>query len=161
RATLRWLATRLALNRLRTLRRRERHERRGAVPDAPRDPVYVAADADEQAAIAAALRALPDELRLPLVLRFQAGRTIAELGKCLSVAPSTVHERVQRGLDRLRHALARAGCAIAPARLPEMLEAAMPAPVPVTLVRSLLALTPAAASLSALAVKSGAACALA
>jgi RNA polymerase sigma-70 factor (ECF subfamily) len=161
RTLLRWLATRLALNRLRAVRRRERHEKRRPVPAAQEDPMITVADADEQRSVEAALRALPDELRLPLVLRFQEGRTVEEVSECLSIAKSTAHERVQRGLDRLRHTLARAGLAVLPARLPEILAAAAPPPVPATLARTLLALTPVAGSLSALALKVGAASVLA
>jgi RNA polymerase sigma factor (sigma-70 family) len=52
---------------------------------------------------------LPDELRVPLLLRFAEGLPFARIGEALGVAESTAHERVGRALGRLRQRLAHVG----------------------------------------------------
>src|SRR5690606_12784635 len=81
---------------------------------------------------------LPDELRLPLVLRYQDGLTYAAVGSALSISESTAHERVRHALQRLRAALGRAGFAVAPAGLPDLVAAAEPPTAPAGLEARLL-----------------------
>ena len=51
------------------------------------------------------LAALPDEERLPLVLRFYAGLTQPEIAEALDVPVGTLKTRMVRGLERLRGAI--------------------------------------------------------
>jgi RNA polymerase sigma-70 factor (ECF subfamily) len=57
------------------------------------------------ARVRAALAALPHRLRLPLVLRYVAGLSYAEIGEVLALRPGTVASRLSRGLLRLARAL--------------------------------------------------------
>ena len=84
------------------LRRRQRRSA-AALPDEPttgrRDPV-----ADEVAArldVDAALAALPEEFRVPVVLRDQAGLSYDEVSAVLNIPPGTVRSRIARGRRRL------------------------------------------------------------
>lgn len=61
--------------------------------------------------VAQALSELPAPLRSALVLRFHEQLSFAEIGALLSISAASAHERVQRGLERLRGRLARAGLA--------------------------------------------------
>ncbi len=49
-----------------------------------------------------ALARLPDEIRLPLVLRVVDQLTYREISELLGVALRTVYDRVERGTERLR-----------------------------------------------------------
>ncbi|MCC6670039.1 MAG: sigma-70 family RNA polymerase sigma factor [Planctomycetes bacterium] len=142
-AALCWLATRLALNHLRAARRRDRKERGAAMPESQATPADDAADHELHATVRVQIDALPDDLRLPLLLRYQDRLTFAALGSALALSESTAHERVQEALARLRQRLAGAGLAVAPARLAELVAVADPAAAPVGLQTRLLALRPA------------------
>ncbi len=64
------------------------------------------------------LALLPRELREPVVLCCQEGLSQTETAEILGVPQNTVFRRLQRGLDRLRHALTAGGfAAAAPATL--------------------------------------------
>lgn len=63
-----------------------------AVP--PPDPV-----------LAVAVQALPEKLRLPLVLYFSEGMTYAEIAQALSLPPATVRGRIHRAKEALRKEL--------------------------------------------------------
>ncbi|MCU0866168.1 MAG: sigma-70 family RNA polymerase sigma factor [Planctomycetes bacterium] len=145
RATLCWLATRLAANAQRARRRRERHEEtamNAAHPHrtaASRDPATEVHAAELQRQLATAMAELPDDLRLPLQMHCQDQLTFAEVGTALRVPASTAHERVQRALQRLRTALAGRGFAVGLAGLPDLV-AAEPMPTPDGLEPRLLAL---------------------
>jgi RNA polymerase sigma-70 factor (ECF subfamily) len=144
RATLCWLATRLAANCRRAGWRRNRQEAnamlRRSDPDAAAgDPAGLAAAADLHHAVAELVESLPAELRLPLQLHCQDELTFGAIGTALRVPASTAHDRVQQALLRLRTALAARGLAVAAASLPAMVAAA-PAPVPSGLLERLLAL---------------------
>ena len=56
-------------------------------------------------ALAMALAALPEKLRLPLVLVFSEGMTYAEAAETLRLPVATVRGRIHRGRERLRKEL--------------------------------------------------------
>jgi RNA polymerase sigma factor (sigma-70 family) len=66
---------------------------------------------EQQRLIQTALAELPAPLRSALVLRFHEQLSFAEIGALLSISAASAHERVQRGLERLRGRLGRAGLA--------------------------------------------------
>lgn len=154
RATLCWLAARLAANALRSRRRRHDHEehamRTRPTTDDRCDPARLSADADLHRVVQELLGELPSDLRAPLLLRHQDDLTLAAIGSALRLPTSTVHERIAAALQRLRDGLSRRGHAVAPAALPALLGAGDP-PVPVGLEARLLDLgrgaLPAAAGL--------------
>ena len=55
--------------------------------------------------LAAALNALPEKLRLPLVLCYSEGMTYEEAAEVLRIPASTVRGRLRRGKDELRKEL--------------------------------------------------------
>ncbi len=118
--TLRSLAGRLALNALRGARTRRRHEERSMYiepnPSQPTD--FTQQDRD---ALHDALDRLPFDLRTAVALRYQTEFTFDEVARALSCSLSTAHDRVRRGLERLRHALTKGHYAVLAARLPELL----------------------------------------
>ena len=84
------------------LRRRQRRLA-DPLPDEPssgrRDPVgeQITARLD----IEAALEVLPEEFRVPVVLRDQAGLSYDEISTVLNIPPGTVRSRIARGRSRL------------------------------------------------------------
>ena len=56
--------------------------------------------------------ALPEKLRLPLVLHFGLGMTHQEVGQALGCPPTTAQSRLEQGLARLRRAFVGAGAAM-------------------------------------------------
>ncbi len=78
----------------------------GAAGDTPSD----SAERGESAGlVAAALAALPDELREPLILRHYGDLTFHEAAEVLDLPPSTVKSRVQAALSKLRGELRARG----------------------------------------------------
>lgn len=146
RATLCWLATRLAANARRSARRRDLHEEHAMRDNDPnrrlsaQDPAAASAAADLHREVRHHVAALPPELRVPLLLRWQDELTLAAIGTALRLPTSTVHDRVQAALQRLRTALLGRGHAIAPAALPALLVDVEAAPAPLGLQDRLLAL---------------------
>lgn len=138
--TLRWLATRLALNEIRRVRRRESNERSAPMQQPSTSPPELAFERERIAALTAAVADLHDDLRIPMVLRYQEGLSYAMVGRALGVAESTVYERVRRGLDRLRGALARLGVLVPVTRLEQLCTSAGAVDVPSHLQDGLLAL---------------------
>ena len=107
-----WLAAaaaNAAKNHMRTdSRRRRRHRRRRADPSFTRpapDPAAPAERADEAARLRAALARLPEEQRAILVLRFDAGLTLAEVAEHLAIPLGTAKDRARRAADALRRLL--------------------------------------------------------
>lgn len=99
------VATNAALD---ELRRRSRRP----VPVLPAEPGLAAAgtgsdpaDAAVRVDIDAALAKLPEEFRVPVVLRDVAGCDYAEIGSILRIPPGTVRSRIARGRARLAEAL--------------------------------------------------------
>lgn len=141
RAALCWLASRLALNHLRAARRRLTHEDHAAMTRTANQPSPAddATQQERQRALLAAVAGLPDELRLPLLLRHQDGLTLRQVGSALALPQSTAHDRVQQALARLRQVLG-AAFAVAPVQVADLV-AAEPAPAaPAELHARLLAL---------------------
>ncbi|NQT21365.1 MAG: sigma-70 family RNA polymerase sigma factor, partial [Planctomycetes bacterium] len=65
---------------------------------------------------------LPDELRLPIILHFLQGKTQAEVSQELGIDRSTVSRRLQKGVDRLRGEMKKAGIIISAGLLAALLE---------------------------------------
>ena len=92
-----WL-TRILINECRNLRRKGRRtislEEVPEQSSPPPDPT-----------LAFALQALPDNLRLPLVLRYAEGMDEAEIAKVLLLPNSTIRGRISRAKRQLRKEL--------------------------------------------------------
>lgn len=134
RAVLCWLGARLSANAVRADRRRRHHEENAMSHDhlAGRDlpaPAELVERTEVARAVAAAVDELPDELRLPLLLRCQDELTLAQIGTVLAVPVSTVHERIERASARVRARLQQRGETVAPAALPALF-AALPSAAP-------------------------------
>ena len=82
---------------------------------------------DEHAVVCRTVAELPDAERVPLVLRFRDGPTLAAAAMAMGCAESTVDARVRRGLDLLRGRRAQRGFAGAVALLREILAGTVPA----------------------------------
>jgi RNA polymerase sigma-70 factor (ECF subfamily) len=78
----------------------------GDPPDGRADPEREAATAETRARIARAMAELPEEFRMPIVLRDLEGWSYEEIGAALGLPPGTVRSRIARGRGRLRAALA-------------------------------------------------------
>jgi RNA polymerase sigma-70 factor, ECF subfamily len=96
--------------------RRKRRRPEQALPDDPDwvlPPVAAADDAASAAGLSdeiqAALAALPDEFRVPVVLRDVADQTYEDIAASLGVPVGTVRSRLHRGRRLLRTALVRSG----------------------------------------------------
>lgn len=74
----------------------------GATPDGGPDLDVAVA---ERLSIDAALAALPETYRLPVVLRDVAGHDYAEIAEILDLPPGTVRSRIARGRGRLAELL--------------------------------------------------------
>lgn len=105
-----WLAgvlrNRLRLERRGAARRRTREELAAARErcDAAGDVVQRAAT---QRAVVDAVLALDEPYRTAVLLRYFEGRAPRDIARCLGVPVRTVHSRLHRGLERLRHSLDR------------------------------------------------------
>ncbi|MBI5850829.1 MAG: sigma-70 family RNA polymerase sigma factor [Planctomycetes bacterium] len=136
---LRWLASRLALTRLRAGRRRRRHETETAKMNPITSPTQI--PPDEVAAVRAAVAALDEAHRTAIVLRYQEGMTLAAIAATTGCAESTVHERVHRAIETLRHRLRELGFAITGVNLDALLQSSGAAvAVPLGLQAKLIAL---------------------
>ncbi len=108
------VAANAALNRRRALGRRrermERLERRQAagdeLPEAPRDPESAAVGEEEREEVQRALLALPETLRMPVVLYDIEGLSYGEIAEVLKLAEGTVKSRIHRARQALRKELA-------------------------------------------------------
>jgi RNA polymerase sigma-70 factor (ECF subfamily) len=138
-ATVRWLAVRQAYNGLRARDRRVRHEHQ-VIPmnQADLDPADAAVQSELRSEVHHALRDLDDSLRTPLLLRYQEGLTLAAIGRLVEAGESTVHERIQRGLARLRARLS--GSLGAGVSIERILMTEVVAAVPTSTVAKLLAI---------------------
>lgn len=70
-------------------------------------------DAQTRERLRAAVDDLPDELRLPVVLCYLEGLRLHEAAETLELPRQTLHDRLQRALERLRADLNRAGVTLA------------------------------------------------
>lgn len=110
----RWLrcaAAREALMVLRAARTRRAREEQHAMQRHERIEDLAGETADTARAVSRALAELPEDLRCALTLRFQEELTFAEIGGVLAISEPSAHQRVQRGLDKLRDKLTRLGLA--------------------------------------------------
>jgi RNA polymerase sigma-70 factor (ECF subfamily) len=96
--------------------RRKRRRPEQALPDDPDfvlPPVAAADDAASAAGLSdevqAALAALPEEFRVPVVMRDVADQTYEDIAASLGVPVGTVRSRLHRGRRLLRTALVRDG----------------------------------------------------
>jgi len=116
------VATNTCLDALRRQRRRPTVVRsvgpsddgdRGASTLGALDPADPGEGPDDQVpqrlAIDDALAALPDEFRVPVVLRDQLGLDYAEIADVLEIPPGTVRSRIARGRGRLAELLGPSG----------------------------------------------------
>jgi RNA polymerase sigma-70 factor (ECF subfamily) len=71
-----------------------------ARPGAP-DPADAAVSAEQRGSLQRALDQLPDEFRLPVVLRDVADLDYVEIGERLGLPPGTVRSRIARGRAKL------------------------------------------------------------
>lgn len=65
------------------------------------DPEQAAIDTDRRGELQRALDRLPDEFRVPVVLRDVADLDYAEIAELLGLAPGTVRSRISRGRSKL------------------------------------------------------------
>ena len=113
RAWLASIAHNVIKNRYRFLHRFRRiFSSKGAgegAPDPPaegRDPESEAAKEETRGAVAEALKALPEEFRMPVVLRDLEGWNYEEIAVSLKLPVGTVKSRIARGRGQLKEILA-------------------------------------------------------
>lgn len=148
---LRWLAVKLSLEVLRSGRNRVRREgvameieeRRG---EAAGDPREGSEGMEARRALSGALTRLPEELRLAVVLRFQENLTFSEIATATAVSEVSAHDRVKRGLEKLRSWMTGAGFGALALSLERELEAAEAPFVPAELATRMAALASGAAA---------------
>ncbi len=92
-----WL-TRICINASRAISRKRR--RTVSLEDIERMPVP-----PPDASLALVLHALPESLRLPLVLQYTEGMTYQEIARVLKLPASTVRGRIARAKEQLRKEL--------------------------------------------------------
>lgn len=114
------VATNACLDELRRRARRpvpvdqdDEHEQHGAVDGGPAasmtDPEHAALGAEVRGDLQRALDLLPDEFRLPVVLRDVAEWDYAEIAQHLDLPPGTVRSRIARGRAKLAQLLSDPG----------------------------------------------------
>jgi len=143
RAMLCWLAARLAANARRAAKRRAKHEETAmqcATPAESRDPLDTTTHDELRRVTAQCVDELPADLRVPLLMRHQDDLTLAAIGASLALPTSTVHDRIQQALERLRTQLTRRHHTIALAALPRVVAELGAPPAPSGLEARLLAL---------------------
>lgn len=118
-AWLHTVATRRALDRLKAEGRRSERERSYA---AARDAAAETDWDDTREFVDEAITALPEELRLPIVLRFLEGRTHEAIAEKLAVSRSTVRSRIETGIGAVRENLVKRGVVLSVAALSTALE---------------------------------------
>ncbi len=69
------------------------------------DPADLAVGSEQRTRLQQALAALPDEFRIPVVLRDVGELDYAEIAELLDLAPGTVRSRISRGRRKLAEAL--------------------------------------------------------
>ncbi len=108
-AWLHTVATRAALDRVRTESRRRIRERTYVKMAADREP---ASWAEIESSIDEEIAALPEDLRVVIVRHFLEGQSQQSIADSIGLTRSAVHRRVGRGLDRLRDGLRKRGVVI-------------------------------------------------
>ena len=84
-----------------------------------------------------ALEQLPEDLRVPLILRYLEARTQTDIAAELGVNHSTVSRRIKKGLDELRKALKKTGTVVSATLLGALLTDNAVAVAPPTLIAAL------------------------
>ena len=140
RGVLCWWSVRIALDTKRSAARRRRREDRHAMERERNRQQEPRADTEQLSRLWGFVAGLPDELRVPLVLRFHEGLGYARIGEAIGIAESTAHERVQRALERMKRALAAAGLGALAVDLEQHVGRAQPAGSPQGLLDGLLGL---------------------
>lgn len=135
RRVLCWMAAKKALMHLRGDRRRKQREDEVA---AMKEHDYVQPEHDDR--IAVLLAKLPSELRLALSLRFQEELTFAQISEAMAISEPSAHDRVRRGLAKLREWLQRGSPAVLVIDLEQQLRDIPSASVPSGLSERLLRL---------------------
>lgn len=97
-----WLHRIVANTALDTVRRRDEPYEFNDEQHGDRDP-YAVADASRE--LVEAMRLLPEDRRVVVVLRLLFGYTPDEVAAMLDVRVGTIHSRLSRGLDQLRDQL--------------------------------------------------------
>ncbi|MCP3914345.1 MAG: sigma-70 family RNA polymerase sigma factor [bacterium] len=133
---LRWHAVRAALSLRKGAQRRRDREDAHAME---RQRTTETANEDQRE-LWGHVQALPEDVRVPLVLRFAEELTFVQIGTALGIAEPTAHDRVRKGLAALRSRLAGAGLVAVGAGLESRLAEAAPVEVPAGLEGELLAL---------------------
>jgi len=115
-----------------------RHARERAVArDATRARTHECPWADVRGEVDAAIVALPERLRTPIVLYFLEGHTQAEVAVELGITRPSVSKRLRRSVEALRRRLKRAGVMTSIAALPAMLSGNAAEAAPASLVANL------------------------
>ena len=96
---------RLALDRIRSTARRERWEQSSADIPLVTSPEEVAASSEFSRNLRAAIDALPEKLRLALVLSAIEGHDVREVSRLLEIPEGTVKSRIHLARKRLAEAL--------------------------------------------------------
>lgn len=123
---------------------RDRGRRRDAERQAPPPPTAGEPTMSDLAGhLDACLAEIPTAEREAVTLHHLAGCTLAEVGAQTGAGISTVHARVQRGLERLRALLAQRGVALSSLALAAALASEAQAAVPAEVMFHLRDLTPA------------------
>jgi RNA polymerase sigma-70 factor (ECF subfamily) len=152
----RWLrcaAAREALMVLRAASSRRRREEQHAMQRPESFDDQSTEKADTLRAVRRALTELPEELRTALTLRFQEELTFSEMGGVLAISEPSAHQRVQRGLEKLREKLARLGFAALAPQVEALLQREGAASgAPAGLEKNLLSLSKGATGVGALGV---------
>ncbi len=103
-----WLARicwRLAVDHLRSARQRERRERLASSPDPTPGPEDLAAANEERQRLLGAIDALPEKLRVVLVLASLEGHGVREVASLLDLPEGTVKSRLHLARRRLLESL--------------------------------------------------------
>jgi RNA polymerase sigma factor (sigma-70 family) len=110
-----WLhgvACRVAANLKRDHTRRNKREQ-GLDAFAPKDPAAEVTWREAQAILDKEMQRLPERYRAPLILCYLECLTRDEAAKQLGLSPTTLHGRLERARDLLRHRLAKRGLTLA------------------------------------------------
>lgn len=76
------------------------------ISDGDRDPESVAVDGEQRDVVTRALDDLPEEFRVPVILRDLLDWTYQDIAEFLDVAPGTIRSRIHRGRQQLSELLA-------------------------------------------------------
>lgn len=160
-AVLRHRGVQRALSRLSAEGHRRRREESVAMERAEAFEEHRVEQDEARDLVGRLLARLPDDLRAALSLRFGEDLTYAAIAELTGCSEPTAHERVRRGLERLRGELGRAGFAGLAPGLPGLLAGLEPPAVPAGLEQALLGLAVAKPALSFLAASAWVAAGLA